>query len=275
MAMSNIVIIKPTKKFGFEDFQEVWRYKELFYFLAWRDIKVRYKQTVLGAFWAVLQPFLTMIVFTVFFGRVAGITSGNIPYPIFVYTGLIFWNYFANSLHACSGSLIAEQNLIQKMYFPKIIVPIAATLVFLIDFFFAFIIFIAMMIYFHFSVTWVGVLLFLPALLVTFFSFCGLGLIFSSINIKFRDVRYALPFFIQLLIFFTPVIYSTSILDKYQWLWYLNPMSGVIEAMRAGLLGVGAVNWQLFISSALLSILLFLLGIVYFKRVERNFADII
>jgi len=267
--------IKPIKGFLNIDLKELWRFRELFYFLSWRDIKVRYKQTFLGIAWAVLQPFLAMVVFSIFFGKVAGISGGEIPYPIFVYSGLLFWNYFANSLSTASNSLIAAQNIIQKVYFPKIIIPLSSTLVFLLDFFFSFIILIGLMFYYHFFPTIIGALLVIPALVITFLSLSGLSLIFSSINVKYRDVRYALPFFIQILIFLTPVIYPASILGKHQWLMYLNPMSGVIETVRTGLLGVGAINWSVFGFSALLSILLFLLGIMYFKRSERFFADII
>jgi lipopolysaccharide transport system permease protein len=269
------IIIKPAKGLSRLDIKEVWRFKELFYFLAWRDIKVRYKQTVLGVLWAILQPFLTMVVFSIFFGKVAGISSGDIPYPIFAYIGLLFWNYFSNSLSVASNSLIAEQAVIKKIYFPKIILVLASTLVFLIDFCFAFAIFILLMIYYRFSPTLTGILLFIPALIITFFSFSGLGLFFSAVNVKYRDVRYALPFFIQLLIFVTPVIYPTSVLGKHQWLWYLNPMSGVIETMRVGLLGVGVINWSLFAMSFLLSIFLFFAGLLYFKKSEDNFVDII
>lgn len=267
--------IKPPKGFLNIDFKELWQFRELFYFLAWRDIKVRYKQTSIGIAWAVLQPLLTMVIFSVFFGRVAGISSEKIPYPIFVYSGLLFWNYFSNSISTASNSLIAEQNTIQKVYFPKIIIPLASTLVFLLDFLFSAAVFSILMFYYHFFPTLFGVLLILPLLIITFLNISGLGLIFSSINVKYRDVRYALPFFIQLLLFLTPVIYPPSILGKHQWLLYLNPMSGVIETMRAGLLGLGPVNWIIFGFSALMSILIFLLGLFYFKRSEKFFADII
>lgn len=267
--------IKPNTGFLNLDLKELWRFRELFYFLSLRDIKVRYKQTSIGILWAILQPFLTMIIFSVFFGRVAGISVREIPYPIFVYSGLLFWNYFSNSLATASNSLVAEQNIIQKVYFPKIIIPLASTIVFFLDFIFSFIVFIGLMFYYHFSPTLIGILLIIPALAITFLSFSGLSLVFSSVNVKYRDVRYALPFFIQLLVFLTPVIYPASILGKYQWLLYLNPMSGVIETMRIGLLGVGTINWLVFGSSALISILLFILGLMYFKRSERFFADII
>lgn len=267
--------IKPVKGLFNIDLKELWRFRELFFFLAWRDIKVRYKQTSIGVIWAVLQPFLTMIIFSIFFGRVAGISSGAIPYPIFVYSGLLFWDYFSNSLSASSGSLVSEQAIIQKVYFPKIIIPLASTLVFLADFLFAGIIFVGLMFYYHSFPTLIGVLLIVPSLLITFFSFSGLGLILSSINVKYRDVRYALPFFIQLLVFLTPVIYPTSILGKYKWLLYINPMSGVIETMRAGLLGVGTIDWLVYGLAALLSILVFLFGVLYFSKSEKKFADII
>jgi len=268
-------IIKSKKGLAVLDFKELWSYRELLYFLAWRDIKVRYKQTSIGVVWAVLQPFLTMVIFSIFFGRVAGISSGEIPYPIFVYSGLLFWNYFSNSLSSSSNSLISEQAIIQKVYFPKIIIPLAATIVFLLDFLFASVIFVGLMFYFHFFPSLVGILLIIPSLIITFFSFSGLGLIFSAINVKYRDVRYALPFFIQLLVFLTPVIYPTSILGRHQWLLYINPMSGVIETMRIGLLGVGTINWVIYGFSAILSILLFLLGVLYFSKSENKFADII
>lgn len=271
----NELIIKPARGLPSINIKELIQHKELFYFLAWKDIKVRYKQTVLGVFWAVLQPFLIMVVFSVFFGRVVGISSGDIPYPIFVYTGLLFWNYFSNSLSSASGSLVGNQSIIQKIYFPRLIMPISSTMVFLVDFFFAGLIFIGLMFYYHFTPTFIGILLIIPCLLITFLASSGLGLAFSAINVKYRDIRYALPFFIQILIFLTPVIYPTSILGKYQWLFYLNPMSGVIETMRTGLLGSGEINWALFTSSILLSILLFFFGILYFKKSERFFADII
>ncbi|MBU2540195.1 ABC transporter permease [Patescibacteria group bacterium] len=269
------IIIKPNKGFFNLDLKEIWHFRELFYFLSWRDVKVRYKQTLIGIAWAVLQPFLTMIIFSIFFGKLAGISSGEIPYPIFVYSGLLFWNYFANSLLTASNSLIAEQNVIQKVHFPRIIIPLASTFVFLLDFVFSFIVFVGLMFYYHFFPTLTGLLLIIPSLLITFFGISGLSLVFSAINVKYRDVRYALPFFIQLLLFLTPVIYPVSILGKYQWLLYLNPISGVIETIRTGLLGVGTINWFAFGFSALISIVLFFLGILYFKKSERFFADII
>ncbi|OGZ23064.1 MAG: phosphate ABC transporter permease [Candidatus Nealsonbacteria bacterium RIFCSPLOWO2_01_FULL_38_120] len=255
--------------------KEFWLYRELLYFLAWRDLKVRYKQTVLGALWAVIQPFVTMFIFSIFFGRVAGIGSGDIPYPIFVYTGLLFWTYFSSSLGGISSCLLGSQNLIQKVYFPRLILPFSTTIVYLVDLFFASLVFVALMVYYHFIPTLIGILLIIPCLFITFLSFTGLGLILAAINVKYRDVRYALPFFLQTLIFVTPVIYATSILGKYQWLFYFNPMSGVIETMRAGLLGTGAINWWLLGASAVFGIIIFFLGIIYFRKTEKYFADLI
>lgn len=269
-----MVVIKPQKSLGI-DFNELWTYRELFYALAWRDVKVRYKQTILGILWAILQPFFMMVVFSVFFGRIAGISSEGVPYPIFAYSGLLFWNYFSNSLSSVSDSLVGAQSMIQKVYFPRLILPLSATLVHLVDFFFASIIFIGMMMYYHFSPTLVGILLVIPALFIAFLAFSGLGLIFASINVKYRDVRYALPFVMKILIFVTPVIYPASIMGKYQWIWYLNPMSGVIETMRKGLLGAGSIDWQLLGVSFLLSVVLFVIGFIYFNRTEKYFADLI
>ena len=268
------LVIKP-RRFLIPNFRELWQYRDFFYFLAWRDIKVRYRQTALGIIWAILQPFLMMVVFSVFFGWVAGLSSGDVPYPIFLYTGLIFWNYFSNSLSAASGSLVSHQGIIQKIYFPRILLPSALTLAYLFDFFFASLIFIGLLIYYHFIPTVVGILLIIPSILITFLSFSGLGLILASLNVKYRDVRYALPFFLQLLIFVTPVIYQPAVLGRFQWLWYLNPMAGVIETMRAGLLGIGSIPWLLFGVSVVVSVLIFIIGIFYFQRTERSFADII
>lgn len=272
---SSSIIIKPQHRWFTINFHELWDYRDLFYFLAWRDIKVRYKQTAIGIVWAVLQPLLTMIIFSVFFGKVAGLSSGNIPYPIFTYTGLLFWQFFSSSLSNASDSLIANQQIVQKIYFPRIILPTATGMVYFIDFCFASLIFVGLMFYYHFSPSLLGIALIIPCILITIFSYCGLGLLFSGINVKYRDVRYALPFFIQLLIFITPVIYPTSILGGKQWLLYLNPMTGVIETMRSGLLGIGAINWNFFGISIASSILLFIIGLIYFAKTERYFADLI
>ncbi len=268
------IVIKPVKTFGI-DFRELWKFRELFSALALRDLKVRYKQTAIGIFWAILQPFILMVVFSIFFGRIAGLQTGNIPYPIFAYTGLLFWTYFSASLTSAAASMVANQAIVQKIYFPRLILPLSSALVHLIDFVFAGLVLIGLMIYYQFSPTLVGLALIIPALIITTLAFAGLGLVLASVNVKYRDVRYVLPFFIQILLFVTPVIYPASILGKYAWLWYLNPMAGVIDAMRAGLLGTGIINWPMLGASALMSILLFILGLIYFNKTEKYFADLV
>lgn len=266
--------IQPTKMIGL-DFKELWHFRGLFYFLTLRDIKVRYKQTAIGILWAILQPFLTMVVFSIFFGRMTGIYTKDIPYPIFVYTGLLFWNYFAQSLVTASDRLVNEQGLIQKVYFPRLIMPLSATVVYFIDFIFASMIFVGLMFYYSITPNPIGILLVIPCLLITFLTASGLGLFLSAVNVRYRDIRYALPFFIQLLIFVTPIIYSADVLGEYKWFWYFNPIAGVVGTMRSGLLRVDSIDWSLFSSSALLAVLIFIFGLLYFKKSENNFADIV
>lgn len=272
--MREMIVIKPKKRFDL-NIRELWAFRELFFALAVRDIKVRYKQTIIGILWAVLQPFLLMIVFTVFFGRIAGVKTTGIPYPIFVYSGLLFWNFFSNSLSAASESMIASQAIVQKIYFPRVILPISSTIVFLVDFAFSSLIFFGMLVYYGFTPSLLGCLLIIPALFVTASTFLGLGLFFAAVNVKYRDVRYVLPFFTQLLLFVTPVIYPTAILGEYRWLWYLNPMSGVIDIIRNSFLHIGTIDWNLFGASAIAGFFLFAFGLYYFNKTEKYFADLI
>lgn len=269
-------VIKAKKGLDQLDLKELWSYRELFYFLAWRDIKLRYKQTFFGVAWAVMQPLVTMIVFSVIFGTLAHMPSDNIPYPIFVYAGLLLWNVFSNGLNSSSQSLISSGNIIQKVYLPKIIIPAASVIVTLVDFLFASLVLVGIIFYYGFMPNFQG-LLFLPLLLViTISTTLGLGWFLAAVNVKYRDVRYALPFFVQLLIFITPVIYPVSIVSKsYQWLLYLNPMAGVIEAFKASFLGTMPVSWVGLGISAGISIVFFILGIIYFLKTEKTFADII
>jgi len=268
-------IIKPRSKTTI-DFKEVWAYRELFFFFTWRDIKVRYKQSVLGAGWAIIQPFATMVVFTLFFNKVAGIKSGAVPYAIFSYTGLLFWNYFSSALNQVSNSLVGNQGVITKIYFPRIIIPISATLLGLVDFFFAAIVFAVLTIYYHITPGLEGLLLVLPMLLLSLITALGVGTFFASLNVKYRDVRAIIPFIIQLGLFLTPVIYPvSSIPHKYQWILSLNPLSSVINTMRAGLLHQGSVNWADLGISVISATVFLAIGIWYFKRTERQFADII
>lgn len=270
-------IIKPKKHMAV-DWKELKAYRELFFYFAWRDVKVRYKQTVIGASWAIFQPFITMVVFTLFFNKVAGIQTGSdtVPYAIFSFIGLIFWNYFSNALNRSANSLVDNQSVVTKVYFPRLIPPISSTIVSLIDFCFALIIYIGLMIYFQIPPTVLGLLLFLPAVALTFVAATGPGLFLAALNVKYRDVKQILPFLIQTGLFLTPVIYPvTAVPQQYQWILYLNPMTGVINAMRASLLGLGTIDWPLTMLSVASAIIMFIIGLYYFKAKEREFADII
>lgn len=268
-------IIRPKKTFSWNDLKELWNYRELLYFFAWRDIKVRYKQTIVGVLWAVFQPFMTMVVFTVIFGNLAKIPSDNIPYPIFVYSGLLFWQFFSGSLSQASITLVSNASIITKVYFPRLALPIADSVTKLADFGFAAIVLAGLMVYYHTVPTLAGVALIPVLLLLSFVSATGAGLILASMNVRYRDVRYVLPFFIQILMFVTPVIYPSSIAGKYAWLLWLNPMTGVINNARAGILGTGPIDWVSLATSAVIGVILLIIGVVVFKKTERIFADIV
>ncbi len=271
----NTTTIKPKKTLSWTDLKELWTYKELLYFFTWKDFKVRYKQTAVGISWAVFQPFMTMIVFSVFFGKFAKMPSDGIPYPIFVYTGLLFWQFFSSALTQTSGSLISNSNIITKVYFPRLILPISGVITKFVDFFIAAIILVGMMVYYGYVPNMIGLLILPILLLITFMAAIGGGLFLASINVKYRDVRYILPYFIQIMLFLTPVIYPASMVGKYSWLLELNPMTGVIKAARASLFGNAPINWELLgISFVAVSVLL-IIGIIFFKKTERYFADII
>jgi lipopolysaccharide transport system permease protein len=268
-------IIRP-RKWARLDWRELWAYRELFYFFAWRDIKVRYKQTAIGASWAIVQPFVTMVVFTIFFNRISGIKSGALPYAIFSYTGLIFWNLFAQTLQRSSESLTQNQSMITKVYFPRVIAPVSAAFVAIADFFFALLVYVVLMAYYGIRPGFVGVLLVLPLVVATFVASCGLGMFLASLNVKYRDVRQALPFFIQTLLFLTPVIYPVTLVpERFRWFLYLNPMTGIISVARTQLLHEGATDWPLVALSLAVGAALFALGLVYFRRRESEIADIV
>lgn len=268
-------LIRPKKFLSLNDLKELWQYRELLYFFTWRDLKVRYKQTFIGVAWAIFQPFITMVVFSVFFGSLVGVPSDNIPYPIFVYTGLLFWQFFSSALSDTSNCLIGNQAIITKIYFPRLILPISSVITKLVDFFVASIILVFLMFYYGYTPNLLGILVVPLLLLVSFFAAVGGGLFLASINVKYRDVRYALPFFIQILLYITPVIYPSSIVGKYSWILAINPMTGVIKMARATILGVGYANWTLILISLVAVIVLFIFGVVMFKRTERYFADIV
>jgi lipopolysaccharide transport system permease protein len=270
-----IKIIEPKKGWVPVDLRKIWHYRELFYFLTKRDIKVRYKQTVLGGLWAIIQPVFTMIVFTIFFGRMAKVPSDGIPYPIFVYAGLLPWTYFANALSASGNSLVGSASLITKVYFPRLIVPASASLAGLLDFFVAMLVLGALMVYYGFLPSF-GLLLFPFLVGLTFLCAVGVGLWLSALNVQYRDIRYVIPFLVQLWMFVSPVIYPVSMIkEEYQWLLALNPMGGVIKAFRASLLGHMPIDWSLLIISTAIILALFVSGLYYFRRMERVFADIV
>jgi len=275
MSNTHTTTIKPKKIFSFSDLKEVWEYRELLYFFTWRDLKVRYKQTAIGALWAIFQPFITMVVFSVFFGGLLQIPSDGVPYPIFVYTGLLFWQFFSTALSDTSNVLITNQAIITKVYFPRLLLPLASVATKFIDFGIAAIILIGMMIYYGYAPNLAGIFIIPLLLIITFMISIGLGLFLASINVKYRDVRYALPFFIQILMFITPVIYPASIAGKYSWLLAFNPMMGVIQSARAALLGTTVLNLNLIGTSLIGTFVLMLIGIYVFKKTERYFADII
>lgn len=265
-------MIEPSRGWVSLQLRHVWEFRELLYFLVWRDIKVRYKQTVLGAAWAILQPMFTMVVFSFFFGRLARMPSDGLPYPIFSYTALVPWNFFANGLTGAADSLVGSANLIKKVYFPRLVVPIAAVLSGVVDFVLAFTVLLVMMAYFH---VWPTInVIFLPAfLLLAFTTSLGVGLWLSAMNVRYRDVRHTLSFLIQAWLFCTPIAYPSSLLSEpWRSLYGLNPMAGVVEGFRWALLGApppGAMIWV----SLLASLAVLISGAFYFRRMERMFAD--
>lgn len=269
------IIVKDKKGFSGIDFLELWHYRELFYFLAWRDIKLRYKQTVFGIGWAVLQPFLMMVVFSVFFSRVINLQN-EVPYPIFSYSGLLLWGVFSSSLNNISHSLVQGSNIIQKVYLPRIILPASSVIVALVDFIFSFLVFLLIIAYYRFIPNFWGFLVLPLCLLITIIASLGLGLFLSSINVRYRDVRYILPFFLQMLIFVTPVIYPvSSVPQKFQWVMALNPMTGIIETFKSVFLRTGAIDIGILSISLISSVFFFIFGLWYFYKTEKNFADLI
>ena len=264
--------VEPSRGWVPLKISELWKFKELLYFLTWRDIKVSYKQTVLGAAWAILQPVLTMVVFTWFFGNLAKVDSEGYPYPIFVYSGILPWTYFSQSLSQSSNSLVRSSNLISKIYFPRLILPVSSVLSPLVDFAFAFGVLIIMMFYFHITPT-AGVLLLPVFLLLALVTALGVGLWLAGLNVEYRDVRYIIPFLVQLWFFATPVVYPSSLLDEpWRTLYGLNPMAGVVEGFRWALLGSDPPEAMIFVS-ALVSVGILISGAYYFRRLEKTFAD--
>lgn len=270
-----VVRIEPSSGWVKLKLNELWAYRELLYFLIWRDVKVRYKQTALGVGWAIIQPVFTMIVFSVFFGRLGKIPSDGIPYPIFAYAALVPWTFFAQGMGQASNSLVGSANLIKKVYFPRLSIPIASVISGIIDFSVAFIVLLGMMLYYGIlptlNVIW------LPCLLVlTVVTSLGVSLWLSALNVQFRDVRHVLPFLTQLWLFATPVAYPSSLLSEpWRTLYSLNPMVGVVEGFRWALLGTETAPGPMLIVSSLAALALLVGGVFYFRRLEKTFADVI
>jgi lipopolysaccharide transport system permease protein len=271
-----VVSIHPIKGLVGINLKEIWRYRELIYFLTWRDLKVRYKQSVLGVLWAILQPLMTMVVFSIFFGGLAHIPSDGIPYPIFSYTALVPWTFFAGALNVSARSMLTSGNMISKIYFPRIIVPFSSIIANLVDFFIAFVILIVMMFVYHIVPT--INMLWLPVfLLMSIITAMAVGLWFSALVVMYRDFGYLLGFIATFWQYVSPVIYSASLIPaKWRLLFSLNPMTGVIEGFRWALLGTALdVTPLMFILSGAISVILFVSGMFYFKRMERVFADML
>lgn len=280
MSEPSELVLVPPRRFPSVNWKELWRYRDLFLVFSWRQVSVRYKQTALGVLWAILQPLITMLIFTFIFNRVAKIQSGDgTPYPIFLYVGLLAWLYFSNTLTNASNSMVLNAGMIQKIYFPRLIIPASAVVVSLVDLAISSVLLVGMMVYYGYYPYLTGVLILPLLLVIAVLVSLGMGLFLASLNIKYRDVRYALPFMIQIMMYVTPVIYPVSMLDRHPiaqnlMLW-LNPISGVITNARAGLLGTAPIDWAVIGISVCSSVLYFLFGLYYFRSTERYFADII
>jgi len=267
--------IEPSRAWIALDLKSIWAYRELLYFLVWRDVKVRYKQTLLGALWAILQPFLTMVVFSIFFGRLAGVPSDGLPYPVFVYAALLPWQLFSYALNESGNSLIANQRLITKIYFPRLVIPVSAVLAGLVDFAIAFVVLIGLMAYYRIYPT-LAILTLPFFILLAIATALAVGLWLSALNVEYRDVRYVIPFLTQFWLFLTPIAYPSSLVPEWlRPLYGLNPMVGVVEGFRWALLGTDVHIGVLTMVSVVVVVLLFLGGLIYFRRMERTFADVI
>ncbi len=267
--------IQPSKGWISLNLRELWEYRELLFFFVWRDLKVRFKQTILGVSWAILQPFLQMVIFSVFFGRLAKVPSDDLPYPIFSFAALVPWNFFANALVNGSNSLISNANMLKKIYFPRMTMPIATILAGLVDFSLAFVVLLGMMFYYGLIPTLN--ILWLPLfLLLALITSLGVGLWLSALNVQFRDVRYMVPFLTQAWLFATPIAYSSSLLSEpWKTIYGLNPMVGVVEGFRWALLGTDTAPGPIILVSSLAAIVLLVSGAYYFRSMEKDFADVV
>ncbi len=266
---------EASKGWAWPKLRELWEYRELLYFFAWRDIKVRYKQTVMGALWAIIQPFFTMVIFSLFFGRLANIPSDGVPYPVFSFTALVPWTFFANALAQASNSLVSNANMIKKIYFPRLALPIATVLAGTIDFAVAFIVLLGIMLFYGLVPT-VNIIWLPFFALLALVTSLGVGLWLAVMNVQFRDVRYTVPFLTQAWLFMTPIAYPSSLLpEPWRTLYGLNPMAGVVEGFRWALLGTDTAPGKMIIVSSMVALILLIGGAFYFRRMEESFADVL
>lgn len=278
---TDVTLLRPTHGLAALNLRDLWVYRELVLFLTWRDVLVRYKQTVFGAAWAVIQPVVQMIVFTFIFSNAAGLSSEGVPYPIFNYTALLPWGLFSKAMNDAGRSLVTNRNMITKIYFPRLTIPVASVLAGLVDFAIAFLVYIVIILYYTFSPGSSFTFKFTPALLtlplfiiLALIATLGVSLWFSAMNVIYRDVGHILPFITQIWFFITPIVYSASVVsNKWQILYALNPLSGVVEGFRWSLLGVHSLPWQLMAISSGIAVFLLITGLIYFRNMERTFAD--
>jgi lipopolysaccharide transport system permease protein len=269
------LVIEPSRGWVSLGLSELWRYRELIYFFIWRDIKVRYKQTILGGAWAIIQPLLTMLIFTLIFARLAKIPSDSVPYPIFAYTALVPWTFFATGLTQSSTSLVMGSNLVQKVYFPRLALPVSKVLSGIVDFVLAFLMLIGMMLYYHIVPTYH--VLWLPFfLLLALMTSLGVSIWFSAMHVQFRDVQYAVPFLVQIWMYASPIAYPSSLLsERWRTVYAINPMVGVVEGFRWALLGTATAPGPMVFVSVLVSVAILISGAFYFRRFEKTFADVV
>jgi lipopolysaccharide transport system permease protein len=277
----DVIVLRPTRGLAALNLRDLWVYRELVLFLAWRDVLVRYKQTVLGAAWAVIQPVIQMVVFTFIFSQAAGLSSEGVPYPIFSYTALLPWGLFSKAMNDAGRSLVNNRNMITKIYFPRLTIPVASVLAGLVDFAIAFLVYIVIILFYTlspssgFSFRFTPALLTLPLFIIlALVAALGVSLWFSAANVIYRDVGHILPFLTNIWFFITPIVYSSSEVSK-QWqiVYALNPITGVVEGFRWSLLGVHSLPWQLLAISAGVAVVILITGVIYFRNMERTFAD--
>jgi lipopolysaccharide transport system permease protein len=266
---------EASRGWAWPKLRELWEYRELLFFFAWRDIKVRYRQTVMGALWAIIQPFFTMVIFSLFFGRLANVPSDGLPYPIFSFTALVPWTFFANALAQASNSLVINANMVKKIYFPRLALPIATVLAGVVDFVLAFIVLLGIMLYYGFVPT-INIIWLPFFTLLALVTSLGVSLWLAAMNVQFRDVHYTIPFLTQAWLFVTPIAYPSSLLSEpWRTVYGLNPMAGVVEGFRWALLGTDTAPGRMIMVSALVAVILFVSGAFYFRRMEQSFADVL